>query len=65
MRVAISHAQINRITCRELAHRQVYLCLAVYGERRDNEQASACESVGMADGRAREIINLILIFYTF
>ena len=31
-----------------LAHGRTYPGEDVYGERRDNEQASACESVGMA-----------------
>jgi len=47
----MSHAQMDRIGCRELAHGQAYLCSDVYGERRDNEQALACESGGMAQRR--------------
>ena len=43
----MSHAQLDRIDCRELAYEQAYSSSAVYGERRDNEQASACEYVGM------------------
>ncbi len=30
---------MNRIACRELAHRQAYSCSDVYGECRDNSQA--------------------------
>ena len=55
LRVAMSHAQLNRIDCWELAHRQAYSRSDVYGECRDSEQAClrACrhgesESVGMA-----------------
>ena len=47
MRVAMSHAHLDRIDCRELAHGQAYSSPDVYGERRDNEHASACEYVGM------------------
>ena len=43
LRAAMSHAQMNRIGWRELAHRQTYSSSDAYGERRDNEQAQACE----------------------
>ena len=43
LRVVMSHAQMNRIGWRELAHRQTYSSSDAYGERRDNEQAQACE----------------------
>ncbi len=39
LRAVMSHAQMNRIDCRELAHRQAYSRSDVYGECRDNEQA--------------------------
>ena len=60
MRVAMSHAQMDRIDCRELAHGQAYSCSDVYGECRDNEQAPACESVGMAN--QKETLKLVKIW---
>ena len=63
MRVAMSHAQMDRIDCRELAHGQAYSCSDVYGECRDNEQASACESVGMAN--KKETLNLLVVNLNF
>ncbi len=45
--LVMSHAQMKRITCRELAHRQAYSDSDAYGESRDNEQACLA-----SDGRA-------------
>ena len=54
LRAVMSHAQMNRIDCRELAHRQAYSRSDVYGECRDNEQA-CLRVVGMADVIERKI----------
>ena len=49
LRVAMSHAgQCLNTARRVLAHVRAYLDSGQYGECRDNEQAQACESVGMA-----------------
>ena len=45
--LAMSHAQMKRIDCRELAHRQAYLDSDACGESRNNEQGFLA-SDGMA-----------------
>ena len=45
--LAVSHAQMKRIDCWELAHGQAYSDSDAYGENRDNEQACLA-SYGMA-----------------
>jgi len=59
LRVAMSHAgQWLNTARRVLAHVRAYLDAGQYGECRDNEQAPACESVGMAKLRKPEIRNI-------
>lgn len=45
------------IDCRVLAHGQIYSSSSTYGECRYNEQAPACESVGMAKARESRKFN--------
>ena len=60
LRVAMGHAQMNRIGWRELAHRQTYSSSDAYGERRNNEQVPACESVGMANKPANWNLSFLI-----
>jgi len=48
---ALSHAQMNRIDCQELAHRQTYSSSSAYGERRASPQA-CLRAGGMAQAMA-------------
>ncbi|MBR3824700.1 MAG: hypothetical protein IKJ39_05830 [Lachnospiraceae bacterium] len=50
MRVVVSHAHLKQnVSGWELAPTQTHFISDAYGERRDNESAPACESVGMAN----------------
>ena len=65
LRIAMGHAQMNWIGWRELAHRQTYSSSDAYGERRNNEQVPACESVGMANKPAnwKFLLHIIPLFF--